>query len=60
MASGAQSFARAGTRTITLKLTLAGRRLLRRRTRIALVATGAFTPSGGHAVTARLSFVLKH
>jgi alpha-tubulin suppressor-like RCC1 family protein len=60
VASGALSFARAGTRTITLKLTLAGRRLLRRRARITLVAEGAFTPSGGHAVTARLSFVLKH
>jgi Regulator of chromosome condensation (RCC1) repeat/Putative Ig domain len=60
LASGAQSFAHAGTRTITLKLTLAGRRLLRKRARIALVAKGSFTPSGGHAVTARVSFVLKH
>ena len=60
VASGAQSFARAGTRTITLKLTLAGRRLLRKRARIALVAKGSFTPSSGHAVTARVSFVLKH
>jgi alpha-tubulin suppressor-like RCC1 family protein len=57
--AGRLRFATAGTRKITLKLTPAGRRLLRKRKRIALTAEGSFTPTGKRAVTAKASFVLK-
>ena len=60
VAAGRLRFAVAGTRRITLKLTTAGRRLLRRRERIRLTAKGSFTPAGKRAITARTSFVLKH
>jgi alpha-tubulin suppressor-like RCC1 family protein len=59
LAAGRLRFATAGTRKITLKLTPAGRRLLRKRKRIALTAKGSFTPMDKRAVTATLSFVLK-
>jgi alpha-tubulin suppressor-like RCC1 family protein len=59
LAAGRLRFATAGTRKITLKLTPAGRRLLRKRKRIALTAKGSFTPLGKRAVTATLSFTLK-
>ncbi|HEX4483987.1 MAG TPA: putative Ig domain-containing protein [Solirubrobacteraceae bacterium] len=59
LAAGRLSFATAGTRKITLKLTPAGRKLLRKRKRIALTAKGTFTPLGKRAITASTSFVLK-
>jgi alpha-tubulin suppressor-like RCC1 family protein len=59
VAAGKLSFPRAGTRKITLRLTPSGRKLLRKRKRIALIATGSFTPTGKRVVTARASFVLK-
>jgi alpha-tubulin suppressor-like RCC1 family protein len=48
----------AGTRKVTLRLTLAGRKLLRHRKRIALTAQGSFTPNGKRAITAHRSFSL--
>jgi alpha-tubulin suppressor-like RCC1 family protein len=59
LAAGRLRFAIAGTRKITLKLTSAGRRLLRKRKRIALTARGSFAPTGKREVTATASFVLK-
>jgi alpha-tubulin suppressor-like RCC1 family protein len=59
LAAGRLRFATAGTRKITLKLTPAGRRLLRKRKRISLTAKGSFAPVGGRAVSARVKFVLK-
>jgi alpha-tubulin suppressor-like RCC1 family protein len=58
-ASGSANFARAGTRTVTLRLTLAGRKLLRHRKRIALTALGSFTPRGKRAITATRSISLR-
>ncbi len=58
-ASGSASFATAGTKKVTLRLTLAGRKLLRHRKRIALTALGSFTPRGKRAVTATSSFSLR-
>jgi alpha-tubulin suppressor-like RCC1 family protein len=57
-AGGSVSFATAGTRTVTLRLTLAGRKLLRHRKRIALTALGSFTPHGKRTITATKSFAL--
>jgi alpha-tubulin suppressor-like RCC1 family protein len=59
LAAGKLRFATAGTRRITLKLTLAGRKLLRQRKRITLTARGSFTPTGKRAISASTSFVLK-
>jgi alpha-tubulin suppressor-like RCC1 family protein len=60
-ASGKVSFATAGTRKVTLRLTLAGRKLLRhRRKSIELMTQGSFTPSGKRAITATRSFKLTH
>jgi alpha-tubulin suppressor-like RCC1 family protein len=55
-ARGRTSFATAGTRTITLRLTTAGRRLLRHRRALALTAKGSFTPTGARTVTATKRF----
>jgi alpha-tubulin suppressor-like RCC1 family protein len=58
-ASGSASFATAGSKQVTLRLTLAGRKLLRHRKRIALTALGSFTPRGKRAITATRSFSLR-
>ncbi|HWF32128.1 MAG TPA: hypothetical protein VG188_06195 [Solirubrobacteraceae bacterium] len=58
-ASGSASFATAGTKKVTLRLTLAGRKLLRHRKRIALTALAGFTPRGKRAITATRSFSLR-
>lgn len=58
-ASGSVSFATAGTRQVTLRLTLAGRKLLRHRKRIELTALGSFTPRGKRTITATRSFSLR-
>jgi alpha-tubulin suppressor-like RCC1 family protein len=58
-ASGSSSFPTAGTRKVTLRLTLAARKLLRhRRKSIALTVRGSFTPRAKPAVTASRSFRL--
>ena len=58
-ASGSASFTTAGSKKVTLRLTLAGRKLLRRRKRIALAALGSFTPRGKRTITATRSFSLR-
>lgn len=58
VAAGGASFRAAGTKAVVLKVTKAGRRLLRGRRRIALVAKGRFTPSGGRPVVAQKAFGL--
>jgi len=55
-AAGKLSFRSAGTKTAVLTLTKAGRRLLRRRKRVALVAKGTFTPTGKSPITATKGF----
>jgi hypothetical protein len=58
-ANGTTSFPAAGTRKLTVRLTRAGRKLLRHRHRsIALTVRGSFTPSGKRAVTASRNFSL--
>jgi alpha-tubulin suppressor-like RCC1 family protein len=57
-ASGHASFPTAGTRTVTLTLTLSARKLLRHRKRIALSVRGSFTPSGKRTIVATRSFEL--
>ena len=59
VASGRLSFTAPGSRLLKLKLTSAGRRLLKHAMRLKLVARGSFTPSGGSAVTATRLFLLK-
>jgi alpha-tubulin suppressor-like RCC1 family protein len=58
-ASGSASFATAGSKPVTLRLTLTGRKLLRHRKRIALTALGSFTPRGKRTITATRSFSLR-
>jgi hypothetical protein len=58
IASGQQLFGRAGARTIELKLTPAGKRLLKRTKRVRLTAKGTFT-SRGKSVSTTRTFVLK-
>ncbi len=58
-ASGSASFATAGTKKVTLRLTLAARKLLRHRKRIALTAVAGFTPRGKRTITATRSFSLR-
>jgi alpha-tubulin suppressor-like RCC1 family protein len=57
-AAGHLTFRRAGTKVIVLSLTSRGRRLLRHRKRIALLARGSFTPSAKAPITATKSFSL--
>jgi hypothetical protein len=58
VASGHASFSSAGVETIDVKLTSAGRRLLKGVKRLKLTARGVFTPSGGAAVSLEKAFVL--
>jgi hypothetical protein len=58
LAAGKVSFASAGTRLITLRLSALGRRLLRHRKSIRLTARGSFTPRGKRAISAGKSFRL--
>jgi alpha-tubulin suppressor-like RCC1 family protein len=57
-AAGHATFRTAGTKLVVLKLTGRGRKLLRHRRRIALVARGSFTPSAKRPITATKSFTL--
>ena len=58
VASGQRSFSRAGTAKIKIKLTAAGKRLLRHARRLKLTAKGAFTPTGKAPITTTKVFVL--
>jgi hypothetical protein len=58
VAQGRQTFARSGTRTISVKLTTAGKRLLHGATRVRLVAEGTFTAKGRKPILGTKQFVL--
>ena len=53
-------FGGAGARTVRLRLTGAGRRLLARSSRVALTVKGVFIPASGSHVTWRDAFLLSH
>jgi phosphatidylinositol-3-phosphatase len=59
IASGQALFRSAAVRTIKLRLTHAGKQLLRHTKRLKLTAKGTFTPWSGRAVSARRTFVLR-
>jgi hypothetical protein len=59
IASGRHRFAAAGSATITVKLTAAGRRQLRRAKHLGLTAKGTFTPATAPPVTAARRFTLR-
>jgi hypothetical protein len=59
VASGKLTFSAAGTATVKLKLTAAGKVLLRHAKRLKLTAEGTFTPTGKTPITAFKTFVLK-
>jgi hypothetical protein len=58
VASGQMSFSRAGTAKIKIKLTRAGKNLLKRTRRLKLTAKCTFTPTGAAPVTVTEGFVL--
>ncbi len=47
VASGSQRFSAPGTKTLTIKLTSAGRKMLEHARRVKLTAKGTFAPAGG-------------
>jgi len=59
VASGRLTFTAAGTATMKIKLTAAGKRLLKHTTRLKLTAKGTFTPNGKPRVTVLKQFTLK-
>jgi subtilisin-like proprotein convertase family protein len=59
IASGGRRFAAAGTAIIKIKLTAAGKSVLKHVTRIELTALSTFTPAGKAPITATGTFVLK-
>jgi hypothetical protein len=59
VASGRLTFAAAGNGNLKLKLTRAGRRLLKHHHRLKLTAKGTFTPTGQPAISATKTFTLK-
>ncbi|HEY2717982.1 MAG TPA: S53 family peptidase, partial [Solirubrobacteraceae bacterium] len=59
VAVGRLTFPAAGRRTVRLRLTRAGRGLLKRHKRLALTAKGTFTPAGKQPIVASKRFVLK-
>lgn len=59
VAVGRRTFRAAGTNTITLTLTVAGKRLLKRAKRLTLSARGTFAPTRGAAVSASRTFTLE-
>ncbi len=59
IASGKRTFHAAGKAALALRLTPAGRRLLRSASRIRLTATCVFTPSGSRPVRTSSAFELK-
>jgi hypothetical protein len=58
VASGRATFGNAGTKTIKIKLTPSGKRLLREANRLKLTAKGTFTPTGQAQIVARTTFTL--
>ena len=58
IATGRHNFPAAGTATLKINLTPAGRRLLKHAHRLQLTAEGAFTPAGAAPVKASRAFVL--
>jgi len=60
IASGRRTFTAAGTATIAIELTAAGRKELLRATHLDLTANGTFTPAGAPPVTATRRFTLRH
>jgi hypothetical protein len=59
VASGQRSFSAAGTTKIKIKLTAAGKRLLKHAKQLKLTAKGTFTPTGKTPITTTKVFVLK-
>ena len=59
VATGRRTFSAAGTATIKIKLTAAGKRLLKHAKKLKLTAKGTFTPTGKAPITATRTFVLK-
>ena len=57
-AAGRATFRTAGTKLVVLTITSRGRKLLRHRRRIALLARGSFRPNGKRPLTATKSFSL--
>jgi hypothetical protein len=60
VASGRASFAAAATQKLKIKLTSAGKRLLKGAKSLKLTAKGSFTPAGRTPVVVTKAFVLKH
>jgi hypothetical protein len=58
VARGTATFQRAGKKTVSVKLTKAGRRRLRGAKRVALTARGSFTRRGAKPIVATKSFVV--
>jgi hypothetical protein len=59
LATGSESFSAAGSAMIRLRLTSAGRRLLRKGGTLRLTETATFTPTSGTSQTTRTSFSLR-
>jgi hypothetical protein len=59
VASGQASFSAAGTSKLKVKLTSAGKQLLKRSHSLKLTAKGTFTPSGAAGVVATKGFSVK-
>jgi hypothetical protein len=59
IASGRRSFTAAGTATIAVELTAAGRQELLHAKHLVLTAKGTFTPAAGSPVTATRPFTLR-
>jgi hypothetical protein len=59
IASGKLTFPAAGTGKLTVKLTAAGKRLLKHAKRLKLTAKGTFTPSGKAPLSVTKGFVLR-
>jgi hypothetical protein len=59
VASGKLTFSAAGTAKVKLKLTAAGKSLLKHAKKLKLTAKGTFTPTGKTPITASKTFVLK-
>jgi hypothetical protein len=59
VAAGRLTFSAAGTATLNLKLTSAGRRLLKHAKQLKVTAKGTFTPTGAAPITTTKTFVLE-
>lgn len=59
VASGHATFSTAGTATINLKLTAAGKRILRSKSRVKLTARCSFTPPGQPSITVAERFAIR-